>query len=105
MSLRSDLRECLDGSLIRYKGGIGWKANGNWHLLASHTNNTYGDVGHWNTLICEIEDLNPIKVEVIDLIFGDQPEIIEEIRTPEQIAYAAKMAKRGLPYAITGRNM
>lgn len=105
MSLLSDLRECLDGSLIRYKGGIAWKANNLWHLLASRTNNTYGDVGHWNTLICEIEDLNPIKVEVIDLIFGDQPEIIEEIRTPEQIAYAAKMAKRGLPYAITGRNM
>ncbi len=49
--------------------------------------------------------MNPYRIEVIDLIFGDQPEVVEEIRTLEQIAYAAKMAKRGLPYAITGRNM
>lgn len=69
MTKLSELINAGDGSLIRYRDGICWKAGGTWHAMKWRGDNEeYGAISVWRCLAFRPEEMKLSEVKIIDLL-------------------------------------
>ena len=107
MTTRSELDKAGDGSIIRYRGGVCWKAEGIWHALAYRGDSEgYGAVSVWKCFAFLAEEMRMDKVELISMLPSTPPIPPKVPLSGSEYKFISEeMTRRGIPFVINDEDM